>query len=156
MEKKTIIFTAILIITVFSLFFSGKNLAFATCLGNATDCSKTPGTGYCADPCREDPPGSGNYTGLNNPVGRVCICNPLTSDTLEDLIAKVISFIFMVATVVYPLMVVLAAFFYTTAAGNPSNVERAKNIIVYSSIGYGMVILAHALVYVIKNVIGAI
>jgi hypothetical protein len=156
MGKKIIIFSAILIITIFGLFFSEKNLAFAVCTNGATECSKTPGIGYCSDPCHEDPPGSGNYTGLNNPVGRVCMCNPLTSDTLEDLIAKVISFIFMVATVIFPLMVVLAAFLYTTSAGNPSNIERAKNILIYSSVGYGMVILAHALVYVIKNVIGAI
>ena len=156
MAKKIIIFTAILIITIFGLFFSGKNLVLATCLGNAVDCSKTPGTGYCDDPCRENPPGSGNYTGLNNPVGRVCMCNPLTSDTLEDLLASLISFIFMVATAIFPIMVAIAAFLFMTAAGNPSNIEKAKNILIYSSVGYGIVVLANVLVYVIKGVIGAI
>ncbi|MCX6764245.1 MAG: pilin [Candidatus Nealsonbacteria bacterium] len=150
MRKKIIIFTAILIITIFGLFFSGKNLVFAVDLcTDALTCDT-----YCFNSCREDPANPGNTIGLNSPAGRFCLCNPWHATTVDTLIESVTNFILYLATVVYPLMVIFAAFLFMTAAGNPSNIEKAKSVLIFSSVGYGIIILANALVYVIKSVIG--
>ena len=148
MKIKIVILSVIFTIAIFGFY----NSVFAQCAGTAGDCDE-----YCHNaaggPCHLDSE-SGLYVGINPPDNTFCLCNPLSSDTLEDLVASVTNFIFYVATVIFPIMVAIAAFLFMTAAGNPSKVEQAKNILIYSSVGYGIVILANVLVYVIKDVIG--
>lgn len=151
MERKIIVFVVIFVITVSGLFFIGKNSVFAQCSFDALTCTE-----YCKDQCRENPAPPPSHIGKNNPIDAFCICPYTTATTIEALVANVTSFIFYLATVIFPLMVALAAFLFATSAGNPTKVGQAKNILLYASVGYGIVILAHALVYVIKNVIGAV
>jgi hypothetical protein len=155
MRKKIIIFIAVLIIFMFGLFFLKTNRSLAQICGGAVpaqDCSVTPGVGYCSDPCNEN-----NLTGaFLEPAGMFCLCPIITPKTIPELVTAVTNFILMVAIFVYPLMVIIAAFFLITAGGNPENIKKAKSILIYSSLGFGIIMFANALVYVIKNVLGTI
>jgi len=81
------------------------------------------------------------------------ISNPLTASTLDELIEGVINFIFTIATAVFPLMIVIGAFYFLTAAGNPQQVQTAKTIILYTIIGYAIILISRGLIYIVRNII---
>ena len=80
--------------------------------------------------------------------------NPLQYETFDELVTAIISFIFKIAVVVTPLMVMIGAFFLLTAAGDPKKVGTGKTIISYALIGLVIILLARALIYMIERVIG--
>lgn len=84
----------------------------------------------------------------------VRIENPLSSDTLEELIYNISNFIWKVATALVPLMIVIAGFYFITSAGDPAKIQTAKNIILYTVIGYGIISLSQGLILVIRDVLG--
>ena len=88
-------------------------------------------------------------------LAQITIDNPLKADTLEDLIDNIINFIFWVATALAPLLIVIAGFYFITAAGDPGRIQTAKNIILYTVIGYGIILLSKGLILVLKEVLGA-
>jgi hypothetical protein len=80
--------------------------------------------------------------------------NPLKYETFDELVTAIISFIFKIAVVVTPLMVMIGAFFLLTAAGDPKKVGTGKTIISYALIGLFIILLARALIYMLERVIG--
>src|SRR4030042_2267882 len=87
-------------------------------------------------------------------IGQVTIDNPLASDSLEDLIDGIITFIFWVATALAPLMILIAAFYFLTSGGNPQQVSTAKKIILYTLIGYTIIIISKGLIIILKDILG--
>jgi len=80
--------------------------------------------------------------------------NPLQYETFGELINAIIRFIFNIAIVVAPLMVIIGAFYILTAAGDPKKVGSGKNIILYTAIGLAIILLARGLISMIESVIG--
>ncbi len=80
--------------------------------------------------------------------------NPLTASTFEELIENLIDFIFWVAVVIVPLMIIVAGFYFLTAAGNPDKVRTAKSIILWTIVGFVIVLLAKGIVSMVKEIIG--
>lgn len=91
---------------------------------------------------------------LPNLAGAVEISNPLKWDNIEDLVYAIIDFIFAVATALVPLMIVIAAFYFVTSAGNPQQITTAKKIILYTVIGYAIILLSKGLILVLKEILG--
>ena len=136
-------------ILIYFLSFSFVNYVFAQCT-EAADCPE-----YCGFQCElNDPDIPGDDTGYWPPEGRFCLCNPWEAATLEDLIANVTQFIFWVATVIFPLLVLVGAFYFMTSAGSPDKINTGKKIIIYGAAGYGIILFANAIVYLIKNALG--
>jgi len=86
--------------------------------------------------------------------GTIRLPNPLAYDTLEEFIDALISFIFWVAFALAPLMIIIGAFYLLTSAGNEKRVTTGKNIILYTIIGFVIILFARGLVAVIKTVLG--
>jgi hypothetical protein len=84
----------------------------------------------------------------------VTFTNPLTYAAFDELVTAIISFIFNIAGLVTPLMVLIGAFYLLTAAGDPKKVGTGKTIISYALIGLVIIMLARALIYMIESVIG--
>ena len=97
--------------------------------------------------------GSSNPSENNNNVGSGII-NPLKWDTWTDLIGAINKFIFVLAVAVAPVMFVIGGFMIVTAGGNPNQVTKAKNLMIYTAIGLAIVLLAQAIIGVLKSVIG--
>jgi magnesium-transporting ATPase (P-type) len=114
------------------------SLPLAALARSARDCNE-----YCQNP-----------EGLDPPRDQICICNPLTSGDLEDIIENLIDFIFTIAFVLAPLMVIYAGLLFMTAGGNASKIEQAKNIIIWTLIGLIIVLLARGLIAIIKQLLG--
>ncbi len=87
------------------------------------------------------------------PAGAV-ICNPIQACDFAELVDGIIGFIFLVAVGLAPLMIIIGAFYILTAGADPKRVETGKNIILYTVIGFTIILLGRALVYVIQNILG--
>lgn len=87
--------------------------------------------------------------------GVIKIENPLRAETFEELISAIINFLFVIAIALAPVTGVIAAYYLVTAGGDPKKIETAKNILFYTFIGVLVVLLARALIAMIKEVLGA-
>jgi len=85
----------------------------------------------------------------------VTITNPLTYDTFDELIKGVTGFLFVIATALVPLMIVIAGFYFLTASGNPQQVETAKKIILYTVVGYAIILISYGLITIIRDLLGS-
>jgi hypothetical protein len=82
------------------------------------------------------------------------IVNPLKANTLEEVINSIINFVFWLAVVICPLVIILGGFIFVTAGGDPKKVENGKKIIYYALIGLGVVIMAKGFVAALIKILG--
>lgn len=127
--KKTV-FAILLTVLIFSPIFVSA--------GVAIDCAQ-----YCSDP-----------VAFSQPVGQFCVCNPINAPDFETLVDKILNFIFTIAIVLLPLMILVAGFLYMSSAGDPEKTEKAKKILLYAIIGLFVLLLAKAFVYVVTSLLG--
>ena len=76
----------------------------------------------------------------------VAIDNPLQVNTVVGLINIIIDIIFNFSLWVAPLMIIVAGFYFVTAAGNPNQINTAKQLILWTLIGLVIVFLARGIV----------
>lgn len=80
--------------------------------------------------------------------------NPIpTIKTVTDLVNEILKFLFNLALVICPIIIVYAGFLYITAAGNPQKIETAQKTLVWALIGLAVVLVASAVPNIIKNVL---
>lgn len=84
----------------------------------------------------------------------VKIKNPLKAKTLEDVINNLIDFVFFLALIICPLVIIIGGFIFVTAGGDPKKIESGKKMIYYALIGLGIVILAKGFVMALKAILG--
>jgi len=92
--------------------------------------------------------------GVCQPKDYVVFCSPIKYTEFKYLVKAIINFIFTIAMVVAPLMVIIGAFFLLTAAGAADRIKLGKNIITYTLIGLAIVLLAKGLIAMIESVLG--
>lgn len=86
--------------------------------------------------------------------GHTCICNPLQTENLTDIINNILTVLFNFALVLTPLMVVVAGIMFVTAGGSPDRVSTAKQILLWTAVGFVIILLARGLIVVIRAIIG--
>lgn len=80
--------------------------------------------------------------------------NPLEAKSFEELSNRLISFIFNIAVVLAPLMIIIGAAFLITSGGDPKKVTTGKTIIIYTLIGLAIVLLAKGIMVMIEEILG--
>lgn len=85
---------------------------------------------------------------------KIALCNPLQSSTIGDLIKRLSDFVFNVALVLTPILVLYAGFLFLTSAGDPKKVSAAKSIILWTVIGLGIILLSKGIVAIMKGLLG--
>lgn len=80
--------------------------------------------------------------------------NPLEYETIEELIEAIVNFMLWVAIAITPLMVIIAAFYWLTSAGNQERIKTAKNIILWTCVGLALILFANGLISAIKYLLG--
>jgi len=86
-------------------------------------------------------------------VAAIEIANPLSYTTFDQLIKAIIVFLRDLALVATALVIVLAGFYFVTAAGDPAKVTKAKQMILYALIGLVIVLAAEGIVALMGKVI---
>ncbi len=86
--------------------------------------------------------------------GMFAIQNPLNADTFQELVDNLIDFVFIVAVAVAPLMLLIAGFLFLTAGGAPDKITSAKKIIMWTVIGFAVVLLAKGMIAMLQQLLG--
>jgi len=82
------------------------------------------------------------------------IQNPLTATSFEAIVGNGIDFIFKIAVVLAPLMVIFGGFLFLTAGGNAEQINRAKNLLIWTAIGFLVVLLSKGILAIINQILG--
>ena len=93
------------------------------------------------------------FLGLVLPMSvlAVTIENPLKAKTFGGLINNLITFIFNVALIILPLIMVIAGAYFMFSGGDPEQVQRAKDLIYYTGIGFIIILLAKGVIELLKQ-----
>ena len=95
----------------------------------------------------------GKCRGCPITLGVIQICNPIQACDFAELINSFINFLWWIALALFPLMIVVAGFYFVTSAGNPAQIEKAKGIALYSVIGLLLIIMSKAFVAFIQQIL---
>jgi len=82
------------------------------------------------------------------------IQNPLIATSFEAIIDNIIDFIFKIAAVLAPLMVVIGGFLFVTAGGNSQQITQAKNLLIWTAVGFSVVLLSKGILAIINQILG--
>lgn len=78
-----------------------------------------------------------------------------TFDDVIRLMCKLTSYAFTILVVLAIVFVIVAAFRYLTASGDPEKVKKANHTLIYAAVSLLVAILAKAIPFVVGNLIGA-
>ncbi len=84
----------------------------------------------------------------------ITLQNPLEATEFEDILDNVIDFIFNIAVVLVPLMIIIAGFLFVTAGGNAEQINKAKTMIIWTAIGFLIILLSKGIMGIITNLLG--
>lgn len=103
------------------------------------------------------PPGSDPDPGpgpVNPPTSNIFqIENPISSNTLPELITKLLNFVFGLAIVIAPLIVLYAGFLMLTAAGDATKLQKARTILIWTVIAFAIILVAKGTPNVIRSIL---
>lgn len=86
--------------------------------------------------------------------GKVVFENPIKSSSFADLLGRLLNFLFNIAIVLTPIMAIVAGFYFLTAAGDPSKVKKAQDVLLWTAVGFGVILLSKGLVSVLQSILG--
>jgi len=84
----------------------------------------------------------------------ITIRNPLDATEFEVIIDNVVNFIFNIAVLLAPLMIIIAGFLFVTAGGNAEQISRARAIIIWTAVGFLIILLSRGIMGLIKTLLG--
>lgn len=114
----------------------------------AASVSATPGAcgPYCSALSTNNP--------IPPPANTTCICNPLTTIKFTDVVDRILNILFFVALAVAPVMILVAGFRFLTGGEDPKNLTAARQMLVWTAVGFGVILLSKGIVLILRNVIG--
>jgi hypothetical protein len=141
-KMKRILFLSLLLAAI---SFAGFSAVFAA--DKASDCNE-----YCSFLNKKDAEGS-DLSKLQ-PDNKTCICNPLTTTKFTDVVDRILNILFFVAIAVAPVMIIVAGFRFLTGGGNPETLKGARQMLIWTAVGFGIILLSKGIVFIVRNVIG--
>ena len=88
------------------------------------------------------------------PVGEIEIKNPLNFGTIPQILDEVSKFLFTIGTALVTVMVLWGGFQILTSAGNPSQVDKGKQTLLWAVLGTVVILIAGGIAELIKNILG--
>ncbi len=84
--------------------------------------------------------------GKNCPSGTVCITNPLSVGSFQELIGVVINNIMGIIGSIALVMFIAGGLIWLTSGGNATKVKQGKDIIIWAALGLALIFSSYALV----------
>ena len=142
---------ALLILVLLSVF-----VPMVVWADESSDAADTCGGAIAADTCVQYCRCLGTEDEMLPPGDppRQCICNPLAAEDFNVIVDKIVDFIFNIAIILVPLMAIVAGFLFVTAGGNPEQIKRARDIIIWSAVGLVIVLLSKGIGAIINQILG--
>ena len=90
-------------------------------------------------------------TAAAGPPVNLTFPNPLACANLQCVVGKIIDVLFALALPGVPVMVIIGGYQILFAAGNPEKVSLGKKTILYSVIGFTIILLAKGVVLLVQD-----
>lgn len=84
---------------------------------------------------------------LPNPLGNV--------STFAEIIDRVTGYLIIIAAPIVALMILFAGFKILTAGDNPENLKSAKQMILWTVVGYAIILVSKGITLIIKQLLGS-
>ncbi len=79
------------------------------------------------------------------------LVDPPVKGNLADLIKKIWHYLYWISFPIATLMIIIAGFMFVTAGGNQNQIKKGKDIILYTAVGFLVIILASGVVSFIEG-----
>jgi hypothetical protein len=79
---------------------------------------------------------------------------PQVSGNLTEVLQTIVDFFFTVSLIVAPVLLVIAGVIFMTAAGDPGKVAIARRVLLWTIIGFAVIVIAKGLIVVLKGIFG--
>lgn len=79
---------------------------------------------------------------------------PINAKSFEELINGIINFVFWIGVAVAPIMILIAGVMYMTAGGDTIKLGKAKSLILYTVIGFTIIMFARGLIALLESILG--
>ncbi len=99
----------------------------------------------------DDAAGGEVDVGAGKPMDvKLTVDNPLTSKTFDTVYGRVIDFAFSVAVIVTPIVILIGAAIFVTAAGDPGKITLGKRIVFWGLGALAIVLLAKGVIVLVR------
>jgi len=89
----------------------------------------------------------------NPPPQTYTLPNPLGTDSWTVLLSKFLQGITIIALPIVAIMVVIAGVMLITSGGKPETRKKAKDMILWSAIGFGVLLLADSVALIVQSLL---
>jgi hypothetical protein len=79
--------------------------------------------------------------------------NPLKIKTVGELLEAIINWLFWIALPLSVIFILYAAYLFITSGGKPEIIKKAKNTLIYTLIGFAIILLANSIPYLINEIL---
>ena len=101
-------------------------------------------------------PGGGGAPGGAGKKSAYELPNPLGNiSTFAEIIDRVTGYLIVIAAPIVTLMILFAGFKILTAGDNPENLKSAKQMILWTVIGYAIILISKGVTLIIKQLLGS-
>jgi len=154
MKKLLIILAILALIFPAATLFAQPQECINYCGGNQDKEIRSVSGYLCTCNC-DDYCDNADEENVQHPPDLACICNPLAATEFGEIRDNIVNFIFTVAVVLAPLMIIIAGFLFVTAGGNLEQINRAKAIMIWTAVGFLIILLSRGIMGVIEKLLGA-
>ena len=67
---------------------------------------------------------------------------------------RIVDWLFTILLVIAAISIIIAAYYFVTAAGNPETVSKARNFVLYALIGVAVAVASRGLVWLVRDIVG--
>jgi len=90
-------------------------------------------------------PGPAPSGGIQNPLNTICF---------SGLLDSILNVIFTLSLIVVPFVVIYAGFLFVTGGGNPQQISRARDTLIWAAVGFGVILISKGLPFILKDILG--
>jgi len=105
-----------------------------------------------AAPDTEVPSGGSGGAGEGGGVPSV-LENPISSKTLPQLLENVLNFLFGLAIVILPIIILYGGILLLTAGGDPQKISKSRTILLWAVVAFAIILLARGLPAVLRGIL---
>jgi len=80
--------------------------------------------------------------------------SPPANLDVMTLLDRVVDWLFTILLVIAAIAIIIAAYYFVTAAGNPETVSKARNFVLYALIGVAVAVASRGLVALARTIVG--
>jgi hypothetical protein len=95
--------------------------------------------------------GAGGQAGAGDQPVNYTLPNPLGTTSFSDVLNRLLQGLTVIAIPIVAIIVVVAGFQLITSGGNPEKRTKAKDMILWAAIGFGVLLLADSVALIVKS-----